>query len=60
MFYILVIENTMSFIDLTILTISGDLDNLVANVFSNVIDRTFYRRTGRQKRMEQKQLFIKP
>jgi len=33
MFYILDIENNMSFIDLTILTIAGDLDNLVANVF---------------------------
>jgi len=32
-FYILVIENNVSFIDLTILTISGDLGNLVANVF---------------------------
>jgi len=29
----LVIEYNVSFIDLTILTISGDLGNLVANVF---------------------------
>jgi len=50
----------MSVIDLTILTISGDIDILFFERFSNVIDRTFYRRTGRQKRMEQKQLFIKP
>jgi len=32
-FYILVIENNVSSIDLTILTISDDLGNLVANVF---------------------------
>jgi len=39
-FYILVIENIVSLIDLTILTISGDLGNSVANVF-NVTTRTF-------------------
>jgi len=33
MFDILVIENNISLIDLTILTISGDLGNSVANVF---------------------------
>jgi len=32
-FYILVIENNVSLKDLTILTISGDLGNSVANVF---------------------------
>ena len=32
-FYISVIENNVSLIDLTIFTISGDLGTLVANVF---------------------------
>jgi len=32
-FYILVIENNVSLIDLTIITISDDLGNSVANVF---------------------------
>jgi len=59
MFYIVVIENNVSLIDLTILTILDDLGNLVANVISNVTASAFYRRTGRRKRMKQKQLFIK-
>ena len=49
----------VSLIDVTILTISGDVGNLVASV-SNVTARTIYRRTGRPKRMKQKQLFNKP
>jgi len=32
MFYILVVENNVSLIDLTILTISGDKGNAVADV----------------------------
>ena len=40
--------------------ISGDLDHLVANIFRMYQQETFYRRTGRQKRIEQKQIFIKP
>ena len=59
MFYILAIENNVSFIDLTILTISDDLGNLVPTCFE-CNSKTFYRRTGTQKRMEQKQLLIKP
>jgi len=58
MFYILVIERNVSLIDLTFLTISGDLDNSVANAFSNVTARTYYRRSGRRKRMKEKQLCI--
>jgi len=38
----LVIENNVSLIDLPILTISGDLGNSVANVFSNVTASAFY------------------